>query len=284
MKVKSEMKKPFRAKPTQWLLHILLSLGAFVMVFPFLWTLSSSLKTTAQIFQFPPNWIPNPIQWENYIRSFQAMPFDLAYFNSFYITVIVVVFQVLFCSLAAYAFAKFTFPGEKCLFFLVISIMMVPKQVIIIPQYLILQQFGWIDSHLALIIPELLFKAFGIFLLRQFIRGIPKELEEAAIIDGANPLRIWWSIILPLIRPALAAFAIFAFKDMWNQFLEPLVYLNSPELFTVPMLLNSFKGLYTADWALLMAGTVISVLPILIVYVIMQRQIIEGITLTGIKR
>lgn len=263
--------------------HVLLSLGAIIMVFPFLWTFSSSLKTPIQIFQLPPAWIPRPVQWENYISSLQAMPFDLAYLNSFYITVVVVSAQVLFCSLAAYAFAKFRFPGDKYLFLLVISMMMVPKQVLIVPQYLMLQKFGWIDTHLALIVPEALFKAFGIFLLRQFILGIPRELEEAAIVDGANPLRIWWSVILPLIRPALAAFAIFAFKDMWNQFLEPLIYLNSPNLFTVPMLLNSFKGLYTADWALMMAGAVISVLPILIVYVILQRQIIEGIALTGIK-
>ncbi|WP_240511905.1 carbohydrate ABC transporter permease [Paludifilum halophilum] len=277
------MKKPLRIKPVQWVLHIVLSLGAVVMVFPFLWTLSSSLKTPAQIFQIPPIWLPNPVQWENFIRTLEVMPFDAAYFNSFYITVVVVISQVFFCSLAAYAFAKFQFPGDKFLFLLVISMMMVPKQVIIVPQYLMLQQFGWVDTHWALIMPELLFKAFGIFLLRQFIMGIPRELEEAAIVDGAHPLRIWWSVIFPLIRPALAAFAIFAFKDMWNQFLEPLIYLNSPQLFTVPMLLNSFKGLYTADWALMMAGAVISILPILIVYVILQRQIIEGIALTGMK-
>ncbi|PTM56652.1 carbohydrate ABC transporter permease [Desmospora activa] len=275
--------KAVQVKPTQLLLHIVLSLGAVVMVAPFLWAISSSLKTTAQIYQLPPAWIPTPVEWHNYMRSLEAMPFDLAYFNSFYITVLVVLSQVIGCSLAAYAFAKFRFPGDKVLFLLVISMMMVPKQVIIIPQYLMLQQFGWIDTHLPLIMPELLFNAFGIFLLRQFIMGIPRDLEEAAIIDGANPLRVWWSIVLPLIRPALAAFIIFAFKDKWNQFLEPLIYLDTPDLFTVPMLLNSFKGLYTADWALMMAGAVISILPILIVYVILQRQIIEGITLTGIK-
>lgn len=160
---------------------------------------------------------------------------------------------------------------------------MVPKQVTMIPLYLVMDRIGWLDTHWSLIVPGALFNAFAVFLLRQFVMGIPRDLEEAAVMDGAGYIRIYWSVILPLIRPALAAIGIFTFLGAWNSFLDPLIYLNTPEKFTVPLLLNNFKGLYTADWSLMMAGTTISVVPVLIVYIIAQKQIIEGITLTGIK-
>ncbi|PZE21104.1 carbohydrate ABC transporter permease [Paenibacillus xerothermodurans] len=272
-----------RISVSQIILHVVLSLGAFLMVFPFLWTVSSSLKDISQIFLIPPQWIPDPMVWSNYPNSLSAMPFGHAYWNSLYISVTVIAAQLLTVSMAAYAFAKIRFPGAHFLFVLFLATMMVPKQVTMIPLYIIMQTIGWMDSHLAIIVPAALFNAFGVFLLRQFVKGIPNELEEAAVVDGANPFTIYWKVILPLIRPALAALAIFSFLGTWNNFLEPLIYLNTPEKFTVPLLLNTFKGLYAADWALLMAGTTISVVPVLIVYVIAQRQIIEGITLTGIK-
>jgi len=272
-----------RIKPTRILLHVVLIIGAFLMVAPFLWTVSSSLKDMSQIFLIPPKWLPDPVTFQNYPNSLTAMPFDLAYFNSFYITFIVVLLNLLTCSMAAYAFAKIRFFGANVLFILFLATMMIPKQVTMVPLYIIMDNLGWIDTHLSLIVPAGLFNAFGVFLLRQFIRGIPNELEEAAVIDGANPLRIYWSIILPLIRPALAAFGIFAFMGIWNSFLEPLIYLTSPEKFTVPLLLNTFKGLYFTDWSLMMAGTTISVIPVIIVYIFAQKQIIEGIALTGSK-
>ncbi|UOK59899.1 carbohydrate ABC transporter permease [Bacillus sp. OVS6] len=270
-------------KPTRILLHIVLIIGAFLMVAPFLWTLSSSLKDVSQIFLIPPKWFPDPITFQNYPNSLTAMPFGQAYFNSFYITAVVVLLNLLTCSMAAYAFAKIRFQGSNLLFILFLATMMIPKQVTMVPLYLIMDYLGWIDTHLSLIVPAGLFNAFGVFLLRQFIRGIPNELSEAAVIDGANPLRIYWSVILPLIKPALAAFGIFAFMGIWNSFLEPLIYLTSPEKFTVPLLLNTFKGLYFTDWSLLMAGTTISVIPVIIVYIFAQKQIIEGVALTGSK-
>lgn len=272
-----------KPKPYTIILHIMLTIGAVLMVAPFLWTVSSSLKDLSQIFAIPAKWIPNPILWENYPKSLQALPFGRAYFNSFYITAIIICVQMITASMAAYAFAKIRFPGSNFLFVLFLATMMIPGQVTMIPLYLIMQKLGWIDSHLALIVPSSLFNAFGVFLLRQFIKGLPNELEEAALMDGASMPRIYWSIVLPLIRPALAAFGIFTFMGSWNNFMGPLIYLNTPEKFTVPLLLNAFKGLYVSDWPAIMAGTTISVIPILVVYIIAQKHIIEGVTLTGIK-
>ncbi|MBO1510258.1 carbohydrate ABC transporter permease [Metabacillus bambusae] len=274
---------PRKRKRANILLHVLLTLGAITMVFPFLWTVLSSLKDISQIFLVPPKWIPNPLAWNNYPDSLQAMPFGKAYFNSFYITFIVVAATLITASMAAYAFAKIRFKGANIIFILFLSTMMIPKQVTMIPLYLIMDNIGWIDNHLSIIVPGALFNAFAVFLLRQFVMGIPRELEEAAIMDGAGYLRIYWNVILPLIRPALAAIGIFTFMGAWNSFIDPLIYLNTPELFTVPLLLNTFKGLYTAEWGLMMAGTTISVIPVLIIYIIAQKQIIEGVTLTGIK-
>lgn len=265
------------------LLHVALIAGAFVFIFPFLWTISSSLKDLGQIFQVPPSWLPNPVIWSNYTNSLTELPFGQAYGNSFYISIVVVAVSLLTCSLAAYAFAKIRFPGSGFLFILFLSTMMIPKQVTMIPIYLIMKELNWIDTHLSIIVPAALFNAFGVFLLRQFIMGIPRDLEEAAVVDGANPFHIYIHVILPLIRSALAAFGIFAFKDIWNQFLEPLIFLNTPEKFTVPLLLNMFKGLYVMDWGMMMAGASIAVLPVLAVYLFAQKHIIEGIALTGIK-
>jgi len=264
-------------------LHIILIFGAAVMIFPFLWTIGSSLKDMSQIFAVPPVWIPDPMVWSNYTESLTAMPFDLAYWNSFYITTIVVVVQLITASMAAYAFAKIKFRGSGILFILFLSTMMIPKQVTMIPLYLIMDKINWLDTHFSLIVPGALFNAFAVFLLRQFIRGIPRELEEAAIIDGASHIRIYTNIILPLIKPALAAVGIFVFMGTWNNFLDALIYLSTPANYTVPLLLNNFKGLYVTNWAYMMAGTTISVIPVLIVYIFAQRQIIEGVTLTGIK-
>lgn len=277
------VKNKKRIRPSTIILHLILVSGAFIMIFPFLWTIGSSLKDMSQIFAVPPVWIPDPIVWSNYVDTLTAMPFGRAYWNSFYITTIVVVVQLFTASMAAYAFAKLRFRGSGILFILFLATMMIPKQVTMIPLYLIMDKINWLDTHLSLIVPGALFNAFAVFLLRQFIRGIPKELEEAALIDGANPLKIYWSIILPLIRPALAAVAIFMFMGTYNNFMDALIYLTTPEKFTVPLLLNNFKGLYVTNWSYMMAGATISVIPVLIVYVFVQRQIIEGVTLTGIK-
>ncbi|MFB4213084.1 carbohydrate ABC transporter permease [Shouchella sp. JSM 1781072] len=278
-----QVKKKRTLRPSTILLHLALIIGSIVMAGPFIWMGLSSLKSFEQMFSVPPTIIPDPVMWSNFTDSLAAMPFGRAYWNSFYISTIVVVSQIITCSMAAYAFAKLKFPGSKFLFIAFLATMMVPMQVTLIPLYLILDSLGWVNTHLSIIVPNALFNAFGVFLLRQFMLGIPKEMEEAAVMDGANPAFIYLRIMLPLIKPALAAFGIFSFIGIWNNFIQPLTFLSSTELFTVPLLLAMFKGLYVTQWPLLMAGATISVVPVLIIYFFAQRQIIEGIALTGVK-
>jgi multiple sugar transport system permease protein len=266
------------------LLHAVLILVAMSMVVPLLWMVSTSLKDISQVFRIPPTWIPDPAVWSNYPDSWTALPFARAYFNSFYIAAIVVSSQLLTCSMAGYAFARINFPFRDTIFILFLATLMIPHQITIIPTYLIMRDLGWLDTHLALIVPPALFSAFGVFLLRQFIKSLPEELEESAILDGANRWRIYWQIIVPLIKAPLAALAIFSFLAQWNSFFNPNIFLTTPEKFTIPVLLNQFRGLYVTDWTLMMAATTLAVIPVLIIYLIGQRYIIEGVALTGLKR
>lgn len=275
-------RRPSGIVPTL-VLHLLLILGSIVMVLPFLWMVVTSLETTAQAFSIPPSFIPNPVQWDNYPQSFNALPFNIAYLNSAIVAVTVTVFQLITCSMAAYAFARIKFPGRDILFFGFLATMMIPFQLTIIPIFLTMKYLGLLDTLLSLILPPALFSAFGVFLLRQFILGLPYELEEAAIVDGASRWTIFWQLILPLLRAPLAALGIFTFIGMWNDFFRPLIMLNTPTNFTVPLMLNQFRGQYATEWTLVMAGSVIAVLPLLVVYIIMQKQIIRGIAMTGLK-
>nr|WP_026961388.1 carbohydrate ABC transporter permease [Alicyclobacillus herbarius] len=265
------------------LLHVVLSIGAIVMVAPFVWMVLSSLKTPADIFRIPPTLFPTTWQWSNFPEALSELPFGRAYFNSFYISVLVVGGQLLTCSMAAFAFAKIRFRFRNALFLLFLATMMVPAQVTIVPLFLIMKEFGWLNTSLSLIVPGALFNAFGVFLLRQFFMSIPDEIQEAAIMDGANLWHIYVRIMLPLVRPALSALGVVSFMGSWNNFFYPLVFLNSPNQFTVPVLLNLFKGLYSVNWPDMMAASTIAVIPVLIVYIIGQRYIIEGIAMTGIK-
>jgi multiple sugar transport system permease protein len=266
------------------LLHLALILVALTMIVPFVWMISTSLKDFGQVFNVPPNWIPDPVVWENYPDSLSALPFGRAYWNSFYIAAIVVTSQLLTCSMAAYAFARINFPFRDTIFIVFLGTLMIPQQVTIIPTYLIMRDLGWLDTHLALIVPHALFSAFGVFLLRQFIKGLPEELEESAILDGANRWRVYWQIIVPLIKAPLAALAIFSFLGQWNSFFSPNIFLSTPEKFTIPLLLNQFRGLYVTDWTLMMAAAAIAIVPVLVIYLFGQRYIIEGVALTGLKR
>jgi multiple sugar transport system permease protein len=281
-RAKTAQEKPPLAASTV-VLHLLLIIGAIIMVVPFIWMVVTSLETTAQAFSIPPSFIPNPFVWSNYPESFTALPFNLAYLNSAIVAVTVTVFQLITCSMAAYAFARIQFPGRDILFFAFLATMMIPFQLTIIPIFLTMKQFGLLDTLLSLILPPALFSAFGVFLLRQFILGLPLELEEAAIVDGANRWTIFWRVILPLLRAPLAALGIFTFISMWNDFFRPLIMLNTPTNFTVPLMLNQFRGQYATEWTLVMAGSVIAVLPLLIVYILLQRHIIRGIAMTGLK-
>jgi len=275
-------KKPSEIASTVTL-HLILIIGAIIMVVPFVWMVLTSLMTTAQAFAVPPSFIPNPFMWSNYPQSFNALPFNLAYMNSAIVAVTVTAFQLLTCSMAAYAFARIQFPGRDILFFGFLATMMIPFQLTIIPIFLTMKQIGLLDTLLSLILPPALFSAFGVFLLRQFILGLPIELEEAAIVDGANRWTIFWKVILPLLRAPLAALGIFTFIGLWNDFFRPLIMLNTPTNFTVPLMLNQFRGQYATEWTLVMAGSVIAVLPLLFVYILLQRHIIKGIAMTGLK-
>ena len=196
---------------------------------------------------------------------------------------LVTVIQLFTASMAGYSFAKLKFRGHNVVFMLFLATMMIPSQVTMIPLFVIMKNLGLLGTHMSLILPAALFNAFGVFLMRQFIASLPDELEEAAIIDGAGVPQIFFRIILPLVKPSLAAFGIFVFLGQWNNFMNPLIFLNKTETFTVPLMLNFFKGTYATDYPLLMAGTVISILPVLVVYMFFQKQIIQGIAITGMK-
>ncbi|MFB0546151.1 MAG: carbohydrate ABC transporter permease [Anaerolineae bacterium] len=264
----------------QFITHLFLSAGAVTMIVPFLWMISTSLKMPGKVFTYPPQWIPNPVQWSNYVETVTIMPFDRFFLNSLVQATAVTVLQLATCSLAAYAFARLEFPGRDKLFLIYLGTMMIPGQVTMIPNFLLMRFLGWIDTYQALIIPQA-FSAFGTFLLRQFFLTLPRELEDAARIDGCSSFGIYWRIILPLAGPALAALAIFTFMGQWNNFLWPLIVTRSTEMKTLTVGLSAFQGQFAVKWHLLMAGSTISLLPILIIYVIAQKYFIQGIALTG---
>jgi multiple sugar transport system permease protein len=261
-------------------LHLLLIAGSVVMLLPFAWMISTSLKEPGDIFIFPPQWIPQPVVWQNYLKTVTVMPFGRFYLNSFIQAASVTALQLLTSSLAAFAFARMHFRGRDLLFLLYLATMMIPFQVTMIPNFIIIRQLGWIDTYQALILPPA-FSAFSTFLLRQYFLSIPLELDDAARVDGASSFRIWWQIAMPLAGPALATLAIFTFLGQWNNFLWPLVVTNSEQMQTLPVGLATFQGQYSVQWHLLMAGSVISIIPILVIYLVGQKWFVRGITLTG---
>lgn len=268
----------------QWdklVVHLVLLAGAFVMIIPFLWMVTLSLKPVELTHQ-PPYLFPTRFEFANYSKAWDAAPFARYYLNSIVMTAGIVFGQVIFSSLAAYAFARLHFPGRDVLFMVFLGTMMVPFHVILIPSYLIIDRLGWIDSYAALIVPRMV-SAFGIFLLRQYYQGIPRELDEAAMIDGAGRLGIWWRIIMPLSGPGLATLGIFAFMFAWNDFLWPLVVINDPNMRTVQLGLAMFQGRYGTQWTLLMAGTVTATLPTLLVFLLSQRWFIQSVAQSGLK-
>jgi len=263
-------------------LHLLLYAMAFVTVAPFLWMLLASFKDLGEILQYPPTWIPQRIILDNFINAFQAAPFGRFYFNSLFVASAVTLGQLFTCSLAAYAFARLKFWGRDILFYIFLGTMMVPGQVTMIPGFMVLHWLGWIDTYAALIVPGLA-SAFGTFLLRQFFLTIPRDLEDAAAIDGCSRFGVLWRIILPLSRPALATLAIFTFMGVFNDFLWALIVVSSEELKTVQLGLAIFRDRYQTDWGQLMAASVTATLPILLVFFFAQKYFIRGITLSGLK-
>jgi multiple sugar transport system permease protein len=265
------------------LLHAILVVGAVAMALPFAWMLFSSFKPLGEIFIQPPKLLPQDWNLEGYRTALGGADFVRGFWNSTYIAVTITVVSLLTSAMAAYAFARIDFRASRGLFMVFLATMMVPGQLTIIPLYIIMGWLGWVDTHAALIVPPALFNAFGVFLLRQYIKGIPLELEEAAQLDGAGRFRTFVTIILPLLRTPLTALGIFTFLGQWNNFFSPLIFLNSSDKFTLPLLVNQFKGQYTSDWPALMAATTLLAAPILILFAVAQRQIVEGIALSGSK-
>lgn len=267
-------------------IYILLTIGALSMILPFLWMMTTSLKTLDAIFIQPKNWIqmyiPTTFIWQNYIDTFKVVPFARFYLNSIIVGVIVTIGQVMTSSLAAYAFSRLQFPGRDKIFFAYLATMMIPGSVTMIPVFVLMKVFNWIDTYKALIVPAI-FTAYGTFMLRQFFMTLPKDLEDAAKIDGCSFFRIYWTIILPLSKPALATLTVFTFMGNWGSFMWPLLVTNSMEMRTLPIGLQSFQTQYSTDWHLLMAGSVMAMLPIILIFIFNQRYFVEGVKLSGIK-
>ncbi len=249
---------------------------------PFLWTLSTSLKNIDEVFVYPPKWLPSTLKWSNYTSLWHSFPMDRWMFNSAYIVLLTVIGKLFLTATASYAFARLRWPGRDYTFYAFLTALMIPWEVTLIPGFVLMRQFGWIDSHLALIIPSI-GDVFGIFLLRQFFLSLPRELEEAARIDGAGYFTVFWRVILPLSKPALAVVAVLGFMGVWNAFLWPLIMIDSTSKFTLPIGLQLLNSQHGTDWTVLMAGDVIALIPVLVVYLAAQKHFVQGITMTGLK-
>ena len=260
-----------------------LSAGALVLGLPLLWLLSTSLKERGHEFLVPPELIPNPILWQNYPTAMTALPFHLYFANTMIVVIMSELGTLLTASMAAYAFARLRFPGRDFLFVLVISSLMLPNVVTLIPKFVIFRILGWVNTLLPLWVPFWFGGgAFNIFLLRQYAMTMPHDLDEAARIDGANNWQIYFRVILPLLGPALATVAIFTFINGWNDFLEPLIYLHDESKRTLALGLLGFQDLYATEWNLMMAASAVLVVPIVVVFLVAQRYFIRGISLTGL--
>lgn len=267
--------------------HGILIIGGFLVLVPLVWQVLSSLKDVGQIFLFPPRWIPNPVRWSNYVGIFELMPFGLYAFNSTFITVSNIIGYMLSCTIVAYAFARLRARGKAVLFVLVLSTMMLPQQVVMVPLFVLFRLLGWIDTFKPLIVPSFFGNAFLIFMLRQFFMTIPRDLDDAAKMDGCGVLGILRHVILPLSGPALATVAIFGFLWHWNDFLFPLIFLSSEENKTLQLglagVLRQVYGDGVGRWDLLMAASTVVMLPPLLLFVFAQRYFLEGIAVTGLK-
>ena len=265
------------------LVYVLLCAGAVVALLPFLWMLSTSLKPMDQILVFPPVWVPRPAVTEHYVAVFREFPFAVYLRNTLTVCVFTVIGTVFSSSLVAYAFARLRFPDRGWLFVVLLATIMLPAQVTMVPVFLLFRAFGWIDTFLPLIVPAFFGTPFFVFLLRQFFLTIPQELIEAARVEGAGEWRIYWSIMLPLSKPALATVAIFSFMGAWNDFLGPLIYLSSEKNRTLALGIQALRSFHGTEWGILMAASVLMVLPIIVLFFLCQRFFVRGIVLTGIK-
>ena len=272
-----------RTRLRHLLIHLILLCGVAVMFFPLAWTLSTSLKSVGQIYLFPPQWIPDPIRWQNYREAVTAIPFVRYFFNTTLITVLSIIGKVLSVTLVAFSFSRLRWWGRDVLFLVMLSTLMLPPHVTLIPQFILFKQIGWIDTFLPLIVPEFFGGPFLTFLVRQFFMSLPRELDDAARIDGCSSFGVYWRIIMPLSTPAIIAVVILVFNATWNEFLHPLIYLQSQENFTLALGLRLFQGEASTSWHLLMAASLLSMLPVLILFFVAQRYFIQGVVFTGVK-
>jgi multiple sugar transport system permease protein len=268
--------KKFKENVRLTIVTLLLIAGSTLILMPLWWMISTSLKSPAEIAQYPPTFFPEKLNFSNYIEAWQTAPFTRWALNTLFLATVGTIGSVLVNSLVAYGFAKIRFKGRNALFVLVLSTMLIPGFVTMVPQYILFSKLGWVNTYLPLLVPAFLGSAFFIFLLRQFMMGIPNELVEAAVLDGAGHLQIWWHIMLPLTKPALITVAIFSFNGAWNDLLGPLLYINDESMYTLQIGLQTFKGTVQTQWHYLMAMSVTVLLPVVLLFFFFQKYFIEG--------
>jgi len=269
-----------RTRPAP-LSQILLTVVLIIFLVPFIWMIATALKPASEVFSTPPQLLGSELRFENFSEAWSYVPFGRYMVNGMAVAVLGTLLVCVTSILAAYAFARLEFRGRELIFLLYLVTLMVPQEVMIVPMFILMQEFGWTNSYQALVLPWA-FSAFGTFLLRQFFLNIPKELEEAALVDGASRMRILLAVVLPIARPAVAVLAVFTFINYWNSFLWPLIITNSTDKFTVPVGLNGFLGQQGSQWHLLMAASTISMLPTVIMVLLLQRHLVRGIALSGL--
>lgn len=262
---------------------MLLSCIAIAMLFPFLWMVSTSFKNNSSVFEYPPKLLPDPIVYTNYIDVFLKQPMLQGFLNSLLIAVLNTAGVLVTASMAAYSFARLRFRCKELLFVILLATMMIPSQVTLIPMFIWFKNMGWYDTYAPLILPSVFCNAYGVFLLRQFFITIPASYAESAQLDGCSHPGIFVKIMLPMCVPAMVTLGIFTFMGNWNSFLSPLIYLNTREKFTLPLIIMSFQNLYYSDWSLLMAASCVSIVPVIILYIFAQKYFTEGIAMNGIK-
>jgi multiple sugar transport system permease protein len=279
-------------KPRDWLsirfyaglaMRLLIVAGAVLMLLPFFWMVSTALRTSAGVFTYPPEWIPPDPQWGNFAKVTTVVPFWRGLVNTLILTLPPVVVGLLTSALAAYAFARLRFPGREALFGVLLATLMIPAAVTMVPTFVLFRELRWVDTFGPLIVPGLFGSAYSIFFMRQFFRTVPSELDEAATLDGCSPLQTFWLVLLPLAKAPLATLAVFGFLAGWNELLGPLIYLSRPDKFPLQLVLSEFQSLYYADWSLVMAGAVLASLPVIALYLVAQRYVVQGIASTGLK-
>lgn len=256
---------------------------ACLLVLPLYWMLATALKTPEQTFALPPEWVPNPMAWDNFVRVFEEVPFGRFILNTVILVVLNILGELFAVTLVAYGFARLRFPGRSILFLLMLSTLMIPYHVTLVPRFIMFSRLGWVNTYLPLFVPAFTGSSFLIFMVRQYMMSIPFDLDEAAYIDGASRLQVFWHVILPLSRPALVLVVVFTFVGVWNDFLQPLIYLNDPNLFTISLGLSFFQDVRDTNWNLLMAGSLMASIPPLLLFFFAQRQLIGGIAIEGLK-